>query len=468
MASRNRIAANRANAKKSTGPRTEEGKVRSRANSLKHGMSGAGIVLPEEDRARWEGRAETWAEDLGARCELDRYLAGRAALASVRLDRCVRTETATLRQRREYALAAWEHARVRDAGVDALANLLPADPSRAVRGLSRSVLGCEWLIEGWEGLALALAKAGCWDADQVREALDLLGLPGVPTVSHNSAASATWAAAMSVSAYEGFPDSVEEWERFHEVIDPPADPRERHASALARLMDTHEAFMTLARLCDSERERLEALRETLWERNDEPERQQALDRVMIDTTPDGMLRRRYEAASTSELHRAIDQVHRNHRASDREAETDFALDGGGEPDDPGGPFVESSSISEAGVIVGAVEVHPTGDLAIPHASEIVAGEPEGAKRVACETNPTGAISEPEVLEIQRVQSISPDHFAAIEVAPTLVPAATEDVADVIDHPAAPAAPIAAGSILAGTWVAPEMAALVGPTGGIPT
>jgi len=40
-----RIAANRANALKSTGPRTAEGKERSRCNALKHGMTGAGVAL---------------------------------------------------------------------------------------------------------------------------------------------------------------------------------------------------------------------------------------------------------------------------------------------------------------------------------------------------------------------------------------------------------------------------------------
>ncbi len=49
MASPAQIAANRANAQKSTGPRSVEGKSASRFNALKHGMDAASIVIPGED-----------------------------------------------------------------------------------------------------------------------------------------------------------------------------------------------------------------------------------------------------------------------------------------------------------------------------------------------------------------------------------------------------------------------------------
>ncbi len=55
-ASEAQIRANRENAARSTGPKTDEGKERSRANALKHGLTGGGIVLPEADAAEVEAR----------------------------------------------------------------------------------------------------------------------------------------------------------------------------------------------------------------------------------------------------------------------------------------------------------------------------------------------------------------------------------------------------------------------------
>lgn len=50
QASRTRAEINRENAKKSTGPRTAEGKVRSAMNACIHGMTGQVTIMPGEDR----------------------------------------------------------------------------------------------------------------------------------------------------------------------------------------------------------------------------------------------------------------------------------------------------------------------------------------------------------------------------------------------------------------------------------
>ena len=54
MMSRKQLEANRANAKRSTGPKSDAGKTRSRMNALKHGFSSQEIVLEGEDADQFD------------------------------------------------------------------------------------------------------------------------------------------------------------------------------------------------------------------------------------------------------------------------------------------------------------------------------------------------------------------------------------------------------------------------------
>ncbi len=94
-----RIAANRRNSQRSTGPKTPEGKEQSRRNALKHGLTGAGVVLPEADAAEVERKAAAYAQELNATGEIGRDLARRAALNMVRMDRAADQQTAALSER---------------------------------------------------------------------------------------------------------------------------------------------------------------------------------------------------------------------------------------------------------------------------------------------------------------------------------------------------------------------------------
>ena len=63
MASAKQLAANRANSRKSTGPITEAGKLNSRLNSYKHGLSGHTILrTPEQDASYNTFRARLYPD----------------------------------------------------------------------------------------------------------------------------------------------------------------------------------------------------------------------------------------------------------------------------------------------------------------------------------------------------------------------------------------------------------------------
>jgi hypothetical protein len=104
MATERQIVANQANAQKSTGPRTAQGKAASRRNALKHGMTCDHEVLPIEDVTRYKDRLQRWNDAAEPGDAIQEYLVASGALASVKLDRCARHELAEVARRRRRAV----------------------------------------------------------------------------------------------------------------------------------------------------------------------------------------------------------------------------------------------------------------------------------------------------------------------------------------------------------------------------
>jgi hypothetical protein len=86
---------NRANARRSTGPRTAAGKARSSQNALKHGLRAAPVLLPGESAADWREHREGVLISLGVKGTLETELADRVALALWRLRRVGPCDAAT-------------------------------------------------------------------------------------------------------------------------------------------------------------------------------------------------------------------------------------------------------------------------------------------------------------------------------------------------------------------------------------
>ena len=79
--------ANRRNASQSTGPRTDEGKERSRANAVTHGLTSK-FIIPQEMEAAQNQRYEGYAVILRPEDTIQEQQLEQAALASLRVEHC--------------------------------------------------------------------------------------------------------------------------------------------------------------------------------------------------------------------------------------------------------------------------------------------------------------------------------------------------------------------------------------------
>jgi len=96
MATEKQIAANRQNAKKSTGPRTEYGKRRSRRNAMRHGLAAETVIDVLEDRAAYKSLQRAINADYHPRSNFELQLVARLVSLLWRLRRAVAIESGLL------------------------------------------------------------------------------------------------------------------------------------------------------------------------------------------------------------------------------------------------------------------------------------------------------------------------------------------------------------------------------------
>ena len=97
MASAKQLAANRLNAKRSTGPKGEAGKSRSSKNALKHGLTAREIVIRDEDPDQFDALRAGLEADFKPSTTIERELIDRLAGLLWRLRRAVVLEAHLLR-----------------------------------------------------------------------------------------------------------------------------------------------------------------------------------------------------------------------------------------------------------------------------------------------------------------------------------------------------------------------------------
>jgi hypothetical protein len=280
-ASEAQIAANRRNSRLSTGPRTEAGKERSRRNSLKHGLTGDGVALPDEDAAVVAERFQALEAELQPSGVSSRLWLRRFAFLSVRLERCERLDTAVYAKRIRHADEDFvDHRMTR---VEQLASTLASDPMTAARRLQSTPEGVDYLVGEWSQLRedLMNRERNTWTLNHWSRLERMQGRPEgnfrLPRAHALTEGLGGYFANVNPSEIEGLDEPAKvEWARGE-----------------------------LAKIIDGEIERLKGVKAALNPEVIEQDRLEAASRCLFDLQPAMNQVRKYEAATERGMYRAM-------------------------------------------------------------------------------------------------------------------------------------------------------------------
>ncbi len=293
-----RLAANRANAQKSTGPRTEAGKAISRLNGLTHGFAAATAVLPGENAEELQARVETWFDELDARSDTERTLVETAVHAAWRVERCRKAETAALSKKVLLAGEAFDadlFAKLKR--LTGTTSALVNDGQGTVYELRGFSLGCRWLIEQWENIGRGIIQNGRLDESQI---FDLLQLQGLRPTSHlDSPVTGLWLSYALASHLGPRKADPERLDYFFTLTYPGEDRmakgeyRRRTAKQYANLPERADANAALLAQIEAI---LDELKQRLLEveAREEHLRELTIQEAAFDASNEGMKRQRYE------------------------------------------------------------------------------------------------------------------------------------------------------------------------------
>ena len=165
-----RIAANRRNSLRSTGPRDTD---KTRGNALKDGL--CATVLAQESPELIQEQVEALHFALRPQNKFQAGLIDLAAVDLVRIARCGRVERRARTRVAERAELTWDDDRRLDA--EKLGATLAVRGAEVVEALRATPQGCEWLMARWAMLAHVADANDSWDAEQAAMAFELLGTP---------------------------------------------------------------------------------------------------------------------------------------------------------------------------------------------------------------------------------------------------------------------------------------------------
>jgi len=275
------VLANRANALKSTGPKTPEGKARSRANGLKHGLTGDGIVIPTEDAAELDLRFAALEAEMKPAGTMARQLVGRVALMTIRLDRAAEHEAKAISHKMRKARGEFDDARL--AEMENYYSWIASEPATNARRLRMTPEGLKRLLQVMTDLRDELdhPDGHRWDWSRCEQFHHIIGLRRVD---------------VPVSRPRALSDAMEgNFRNLSQSDGGDLDVNDRREWARVALLA----------VVDGELAKLRDLLDEFDHEGLELDREEAAHRVIFDPSPAAVLARKYEAASERSLYRAL-------------------------------------------------------------------------------------------------------------------------------------------------------------------
>jgi hypothetical protein len=264
-----RAEINRRNSQRSTGP-SEEGKLRSRQNALKHGLRAEVLATPDEDSAAVAERVKEWEDYYQPDSPATKHLVAQCVQASLLSERCQRYHDAMVEMQFRDARTEWAEQTADE--VSELAGLLDEAPAVAVRRLQETAAGARYLAERWEHLGHAFSRRGHWTEEELDEVIRLFGRrPEELNRSDNA-----WKVALcNLACHSERPRAL--WDMVTENV--PAAFREHFASQ--PLPDEKPCGESLAGLCKERAAHYRAMEAKLFQDVDLPRLHQAQARALL-------------------------------------------------------------------------------------------------------------------------------------------------------------------------------------------
>jgi hypothetical protein len=276
-----RSAASRINGSKGVGPTSALGREISARNSLKHGLSGQGIVIAEVDETEVERRKTVLLLEMAPKTTMGAILVGQMAMLSVRMERCAEQEIAAVASRVRNAASEFDDARYQRA--EELSLGLGENPRGNLRRLLKMPEGVELMFQSWKDLRSDLSREGkpLWTAAHLVQAANLMGIR-----DEDSRRSPIGQLSRSV------------WGDFANAID---DDSEDVAHEVLKA----QAVVKLLEKIDEGIADLEELYETLDFKTIALDRVEAGPRASFDPSKEACLARRYESEARRGYYKAL-------------------------------------------------------------------------------------------------------------------------------------------------------------------